>query len=37
MQYGTRVEVIEPEPLRKSLADAVRAMNEKYNGGKTNG
>ena len=37
MQYGTRVEVLEPESLRKSLADAVRAMNDKYNGGKTNG
>ena len=37
MQYGTRVEVIEPESLRKSLADAGRAMNDKYNGGKTNG
>ena len=33
MQYGTRVEVLEPESLRKALADAVRAMNEKYNGG----
>ena len=32
MQYGTRVEVLEPESLRKSLADAVRTMNEKYNG-----
>ena len=30
MQYGTYVEVLEPHSLREKLADAVRAMNEKY-------
>ena len=30
MQFGTVVEVLEPESLRKSLADAIKAMNEKY-------
>lgn len=30
MQYGTYVEVLKPESLRSEIAQAVKAMNEKY-------
>lgn len=32
MQYGTHVEILEPESLRSKVAEAVKGMNEKYNG-----
>ncbi|MGN0572382.1 MAG: helix-turn-helix transcriptional regulator, partial [Acutalibacteraceae bacterium] len=32
MQYGTHVEMLEPESLRSKVAEAVKGMNEKYNG-----
>lgn len=32
MQYGTHVEILEPESLRSKVAEAIKGMNEKYNG-----
>ena len=32
MQYGIHIEVMEPVEMRQRIADAVKGLNEKYNG-----